>query len=187
MCISLRNLTGTSAALLPRYLPNFSTISDNSHEKKIVTVSSRWPRWLVTARLGHSSVTAQSQLGHSSVTANTAKLTGPRTFTGKNWVGPVKLMCIIMFKIHKIRPKSPFGPVKAPKFSRCLSQQDHSSITAITAQSWLGHSSITAQVTAVTAGCNHFGHHELAGNSPWAHGEQSRWPIFFSWVVIYKF
>ena len=52
--------------------------------------------------------------------ANTAKLTGPRTFTGKNWVGPVKLMCIIMFKINKIRPKSPFGPVKAPKFSRCL-------------------------------------------------------------------
>ena len=51
---------------------------------------------------------------------NTAKLTGPRTFTGKNWVGPVKLMCIIMFKINKIRPKSTFGPVKAPKFSRCL-------------------------------------------------------------------
>ena len=52
--------------------------------------------------------------------ANTAKLTGPRTFTGKNWVGPVKLFCIIMYNINKIRPKSPFGPVKAPKFSRCL-------------------------------------------------------------------
>ena len=31
MCISFRNLTGTSAALLPRYLPNFSTISDNCY------------------------------------------------------------------------------------------------------------------------------------------------------------
>ena len=52
--------------------------------------------------------------------ADTAKLTGPRTFADKRWVGLVKLLCIIMFNISKIRPKSLFGPVKAQKFSRCL-------------------------------------------------------------------
>ena len=52
--------------------------------------------------------------------ADTAKLTGPRTLTDKRWVGPVKLLCIIMFDISKIRPKSIFGPVKAQKFSWCL-------------------------------------------------------------------
>ena len=36
----------------------------------------------------------------------------------KNRVGPVKLLCIIMFKI---RLESLFGPVKAQKFSRLLS------------------------------------------------------------------
>ena len=48
--------------------------------------------------------------------ADTAKQTGPRTFADKRWVGPVKLLCIIMFNISKIRSKSPFGPVKAQKF-----------------------------------------------------------------------
>ena len=52
--------------------------------------------------------------------ADTAKLTGPRTFADKRWVGPVKLLCIIMFNISKIRSKSPFGPVKAQKFLQCL-------------------------------------------------------------------
>ena len=51
---------------------------------------------------------------------DTAKLTGPRTLADKWWVGPVKLLCIIMFDISKIRPKSFPGPVKAQKFSRCL-------------------------------------------------------------------
>ena len=70
----------------------------------------------------------------------------------------------------------------------------------ITAQSWLGevtaqsrrgHSSITASSVwsrlshgSVTAGCDHFGHSELTVSSLWAHGEQSRWPIFFSWDAI---
>ena len=48
---------------------------------------------------------------------DTAKLTGPRTFADKKWVGPVKLLCIIMFKI---RLKSLLGPVKAQKYLRCL-------------------------------------------------------------------
>ena len=56
---------------------------------------------------------------------DTAKLDGPRTFTGKNWVGPVKLLCIIMFRISKIGPKSLFGLVKAPKFSQCLPSWCH--------------------------------------------------------------
>ena len=56
----------------------------------------------------------------NSIFPDTAKLTGPRTFADKRWVGPVKLLCIIMFNISKIRPKSVFGPVKAQKFSRCL-------------------------------------------------------------------
>ena len=61
------------------------------------------------------------------------------------------------------------------------SQLNHSIFSMITAQSRLGHSSITAQVRA---GCDHFGHRELTVNSLWAHGEQSRWPIFFSWVLL---
>ena len=54
------------------------------------------------------------------VPSDTAKLTGPRTLADKSWVGPVKLLCIIMFDISKIRPKSILGPVKAQKFSQCL-------------------------------------------------------------------
>ena len=78
---------------------------------------------------------------------------------------------------------------------------DHGSVTAR-----LGHSSVTARsqlnhgdhgsVTArsqlnrgpghgsVTAGYDHFGHRELTMSSWWAHGEQSRWPIFFSCEVV---
>ena len=67
----------------------------------------------------------------------------------------------------------------------------HSSITAITAQSRLGHSSITAQVTAqsrlavtiLVTMSSPWTHRELTVSPLWAHGEQSRWPIFFSWVA----
>ena len=62
-----------------------------------------------------------AQMQSSPQCPDTAKITGPRTFADKRWVGPVKLLCIIMFNISKIRPKSLFGPVKAQKFSRCLS------------------------------------------------------------------
>ena len=58
---------------------------------------------------------------------DTAKLTGPWTLADKRWVGPVKLLCIIMFDISKIRPKSILGPVKAQKFSRCLEIQSECS------------------------------------------------------------
>ena len=51
-------------------------------------------------------------------TADTAKLTSPRTLADKRWVGPVKLLCIIIFYISKIRPKSILRPVKAQKFSQ---------------------------------------------------------------------
>ena len=83
------------------------------------------------------------------------------------------------------------------------SRQGHSSVTA---RSQLSHGEVTAQsrhlqhdhgsVTArsqlnhgpghgsVTAGCDHFGHRELTVSSRWAHGEQSRWPIFFSWAAL---
>ena len=52
--------------------------------------------------------------------SDTAKLTTPPTLADKRWVGPVKLLCIIMFDISKIRPKCIHGPVKAQKFSQCL-------------------------------------------------------------------
>ena len=98
--------------------------------KKIVTVSSRWPRWSrlraqwsrlgeVTARRSHSSVTARSQLNHG------------------------------IFSM-------------------------------ITAQSRLGHSSITAQVTAQSRLAVTI---LVTVSSRWAHGEQSRWPFFFSWAA----
>ena len=54
------------------------------------------------------------------VTTDTAKLTGSRTLADKRWVGPVKLLCVIMFDISKIRPKSILSLVKAQKFSQCL-------------------------------------------------------------------
>ena len=82
----------------------------------------------VTARRGHSSVTARSQLSHSSVTAR--------------------------------------------------SQLNHGIFSMITAQSRLGHSSITAQVTAQSRLAVTI---LVTVSSPRAHGEQSRWPIFFSW------
>ena len=52
--------------------------------------------------------------------ADTAKLTGPRTLADKKWIGPVKLLYIIIFDNSKMRPKSIFGPAEAQKFSRCL-------------------------------------------------------------------
>ena len=83
----------------------------------------------VTARLGHSSVTARSQLshgsGHSSVTARSQLNHGEVT-------------------------------------PGC---DDHGSVTA---RSQLNHGPGHG---SVTAGCDHCGHRE-----------QSRWPIFFSWV-----
>ena len=59
------------------------------------------------------------------------------------------------------------------------SQLNHGIFSMITAQSRLGHGS-------VTAGCNHFGHCELTVSSRWAHGEQSWWPIFSSWVIMFS-
>ena len=61
------------------------------------------------------------------------------------------------------------------------SQLNHGIFSMITAQSRLGHSSITAQLVtaqswlAVTI--------LVTVSSRWAHGEQSRWPFFFSWVA----
>ena len=78
----------------------------------------------VTARRGHSSVTARSQLSHGEVTAQSRHL-----------------------------------------------QYDHGSVTA---RSQLNHGPVTAQSRlAVTI--------LVTVSSRWAHGEQSRWPIFFSW------
>ena len=54
------------------------------------------------------------------VNTDTTKLTSPWTFADKKWVGPVKLLCIIMFNISKIRSKSLLGPVKAQQFSQFL-------------------------------------------------------------------
>ena len=51
----------------------------------------------------------------------------------------------------------------------------------ITAQSRLGHSSITAQVTAQSRLAVTI---LVTVSSQWAHCEPSRWPIFFSWVII---
>ena len=111
-----------------------------THEKKIVTVSSRWahceltvvtaPGPMITAQSRLGEVTAQSRLGHSSVTPQ--------------------------------------------------SQLNHGIFSMITARSQLNHGPGHG---SVTAGCDHFGYRELTVSSPWAHGEQSRWPIFFSWAL----
>ena len=64
------------------------------------------------------------------------------------------------------------------------SQLNHGIFSMITAQSRLGHSSITAQVTAQSRLAVTI---LVTVSSQWAHGEltvwQSRWPIFFSWVI----
>ena len=68
---------------------------------------------------------------HTLPNPDTAKLIGPRTLADKRWVGPVKLLCIMMSHISKIRPKSILGPVKAQKFSRCLLTCPHLCIITI--------------------------------------------------------
>ena len=105
-------------------------------------LSSRWCHtvpihWSTDFTIQHSAVITQSisskiltKALHSSpvraryqatvLKADTAKLTSPRTFADKRWVGSVKLLCMIMFNISKIRPKSLLGPVKDQKFLRCL-------------------------------------------------------------------
>ena len=85
---------------------------------------------------------------------------------------------------------------ESPSSVTARSQLSHGSVSA---QSRRGHNSIRhlqhdhgsdrarSQLNhgpghgSVTAGCDHFGHRELTVSSLWAHGEQSRWPIFFSW------
>ena len=59
--------------------------------------------------------------------SDSAKLVSPRSSTDekvggpvKNMGGPIKLLCITMFKIGKSCRKLIFGPVKHAKFSRCL-------------------------------------------------------------------
>ena len=74
------------------------------------------------------------------------------------------------------------------------SQLSHCEVTAQSRHLQYDHGSVTARSQlnhgpghdSVTAGCDHFGHLELTMSSLWAHGEQSRWPIFFSWEVINK-
>ena len=89
----------------------------NGHrELTVVTAPGPNDHGSVTARWGHSSVTARSQLSHSSVTAR--------------------------------------------------SQLNHCIFSMITAQSRLA---VTILVTV---------------SSQWAHREQSRWPIFFSWAML---
>ena len=78
--------------------------------------------------------------------ADTVKLTGPRTLANKRWVGPVKLLCMIMFSISKIRPKSILGMVKAQKFLRCL----------VMASYWIGIKPLTELImTTHSTMCNH--------------------------------
>ena len=55
-------------------------------------------------------------------TTDTVKLTCPRTFADKRWLGLIKRLFIIMLNITKSRPKSLLGPVKAQKFVLCLEQ-----------------------------------------------------------------
>ena len=63
------------------------------------------------------------------------------------------------------------------------SQLSHGILSMITAQSRLGHSSITAQVTAQSRLAVTI---LVTVSSPWAHREQSRWPIFFLMGVYCK-
>ena len=108
--------------------------------------------------------------------------------------GELTVTTVVTAQGPMITTQSRLGEVTAQ------SRQGHSSATA---RSQLSHGKVTAQsrhlqydhasVTArsqlnhgpghgsVTAGCDHFGHGELTVSSLWAHSEQSRWPIFFSW------
>ena len=51
---------------------------------------------------------------------DTMKLNSSRTFTYKNSVGLVKLLCIMIFDINQIKPKSTLSPVNVDKFSWCV-------------------------------------------------------------------
>ena len=71
------------------------------------------------------------------------------------------------------------------------SQLSHGEVTAQSRHLQYDHGSVTARSQlnhgpghgSVTADCDHFGHRELTVSSLWAHGEQSWWPIFFSWEL----
>ena len=67
---------------------------------------------------------------------DTAKLTSPWTLADKRWVGLVQLLCITMFDISKIKPKSVLGPLKAQKFSRCLDDNDISHLMQLCINSY---------------------------------------------------
>ena len=74
------------------------------------------------------------------------------------------------------------------------SQLSHGVVTAQSRHFQYDHGSVTARSQlnhgpgqgSVTAGCDHFGHRELTVSSWWAHSEQSRWPIFFSWAFVWE-
>ena len=63
---------------------------------------------------------ASTQYKEDIFPADMAKLTSPQTLADNRWVGLVRILCITMFDISKIRPKYILSPVKAPKFSTCL-------------------------------------------------------------------
>ena len=75
-----------------------------------------WARWDLPRLVGawmlgqllvpHSIAAWNSKLQNISPLAVTLKITGPRIAAGKTHVGPVNLLCIIIFKIRKIKPNS---------------------------------------------------------------------------------
>ena len=158
--------------MVPQWRPSWIFIVMTTHEKKIVTVSSRWAHGDHGGHgpgpNDHGSVTAQSRRGHSSVTARSQLITARSQLNHG------------IFSMITAQSRLGHSSVTV------RSQLNHGIFSMITAQSRLGHSSITAQVTAqsrlavtilVTVSWR-WAHGELTVSSLWAHGEQSRWPIF---------
>ena len=69
---------------------------------------------------GHQAVEYIKSCWVSDLITVTAKLTSPQNLADERLVGLLKLLCITMFDISKIRPKSILGPVKGQKFSGFL-------------------------------------------------------------------
>ena len=102
------------------YLPYHSLCTLSDYQYQLHVLRYKWVDWSTE----HDVISVVCQPTHivpgNNADWDTMKLTGPQTLADKRWVGPVKILCIIMFEISKIRPKSILGLVKAQKFSLCL-------------------------------------------------------------------
>ena len=142
----------------------------------IILVGQHWVRWRLVTKRRHSNTHEKklSPWAHRELTVTTVVTAPGPMITAQSRLGEVTVQSRQGHSSVTVRSQLSHGSVAAQ--SQHL-QYDHGSVTA---RSQLNHGPGHG---SVTAGCDHFGYRELTVSSQWAHGEQSRWPIFFSWAL----